>query len=110
MIEFFYDCSSPWTYLGFESIEKLGAELEVVRVVPERWRFVSRPSLEDEAGIEERRRLHHQLRSWLVDALGEAGRFVRILVAPGDFVEQVAQRVRAGHAVLPAARPGGRRR
>ena len=25
MIEFFYDCSSPWTYLGFESIEKLGA-------------------------------------------------------------------------------------
>ena len=29
MIEFFYDCSSPWTYLGFESIEKLGAELDV---------------------------------------------------------------------------------
>ena len=29
MIEFFYDCSSPWTYLGFESIEKLAAELEV---------------------------------------------------------------------------------
>jgi 2-hydroxychromene-2-carboxylate isomerase len=29
VIEFFYDCSSPWTYLGFESIEKLGAELDV---------------------------------------------------------------------------------
>ena len=29
MIEFFYDCSSPWTYLGFESIDKLAAELEV---------------------------------------------------------------------------------
>jgi 2-hydroxychromene-2-carboxylate isomerase len=29
VIEFFYDCSSPWTYLGFESIEQLAAELEV---------------------------------------------------------------------------------
>ena len=29
VIEFFYDCSSPWTYLGFESIVKLGTELEV---------------------------------------------------------------------------------
>ncbi|WBH16109.1 2-hydroxychromene-2-carboxylate isomerase [Sphingomonas radiodurans] len=29
MIEFFFDCSSPWTWLGFESIQPLGAELEV---------------------------------------------------------------------------------
>ncbi len=29
MVEFFYDCSSPWTYLGFDSIEKLSAELEI---------------------------------------------------------------------------------
>ena len=36
MIEFFYDCSSPWTYLGFESIEKLARELEV----PIAWRPV----------------------------------------------------------------------
>jgi 2-hydroxychromene-2-carboxylate isomerase len=28
MIEFFYDCSSPWTYLGFESIARLASELE----------------------------------------------------------------------------------
>ena len=25
-IEFFYDCSSPWTYLGFEAIQPLAAE------------------------------------------------------------------------------------
>jgi 2-hydroxychromene-2-carboxylate isomerase len=36
VIEFFYDCSSPWTYLGFESIEKLATELEV----PITWRPV----------------------------------------------------------------------
>jgi 2-hydroxychromene-2-carboxylate isomerase len=29
VIEFFYDCSSPWTYLGFDSIDKLAAELGV---------------------------------------------------------------------------------
>lgn len=27
MIEFFFDCSSPWTYLGFHNIRKLAAEL-----------------------------------------------------------------------------------
>lgn len=26
MIEFFFDCSSPWTWLGFESIQPLAAE------------------------------------------------------------------------------------
>ena len=26
MIEFFYDCSSPWTYLGFESICEIAAD------------------------------------------------------------------------------------
>jgi 2-hydroxychromene-2-carboxylate isomerase len=36
VIEFFYDCSSPWTYLGFDSIDKLAAELEV----PITWRPV----------------------------------------------------------------------
>jgi 2-hydroxychromene-2-carboxylate isomerase len=34
MIEFFFDCSSPWTYLGFHNIQPLAAELEV----PIRWR------------------------------------------------------------------------
>lgn len=29
MIEFFYDCSSPWTYLGFDSIRKLAVETGV---------------------------------------------------------------------------------
>ena len=29
MIEFFFDCSSPWTWLGFESIQPLAAELGV---------------------------------------------------------------------------------
>jgi 2-hydroxychromene-2-carboxylate isomerase len=27
MIEFFFDCSSPWTYLAFENIQPLAAEL-----------------------------------------------------------------------------------
>jgi 2-hydroxychromene-2-carboxylate isomerase len=27
MIEFFFDCSSPWTYLGFHSIQPLAVEL-----------------------------------------------------------------------------------
>jgi 2-hydroxychromene-2-carboxylate isomerase len=27
MIEFFFDCSSPWTYLGFHNIQSLAAEL-----------------------------------------------------------------------------------
>jgi len=27
MIEFFFDCSSPWTYLGFHNIQPLAAEL-----------------------------------------------------------------------------------
>ena len=34
MIEFFFDCSSPWTYLGFHNIQPLAAELGV----PLRWR------------------------------------------------------------------------
>lgn len=34
MIEFFFDCSSPWTYLGFHNIQPLAAELNV----PIRWR------------------------------------------------------------------------
>jgi len=34
MIEFFFDCSSPWTYLGFHNIQPLAAELQV----PVRWR------------------------------------------------------------------------
>lgn len=29
MIEFFFDCSSPWTWLGFESIQSLAAEAGV---------------------------------------------------------------------------------
>jgi 2-hydroxychromene-2-carboxylate isomerase len=28
-IEFFFDCSSPWTYLAFTAVEPLAAELEV---------------------------------------------------------------------------------
>jgi 2-hydroxychromene-2-carboxylate isomerase len=34
MIEFFFDCSSPWTYLGFHNIQPLVAELKV----PISWR------------------------------------------------------------------------
>ena len=29
MIEVFFDCSSPWTYLAFENLRRLAAELEV---------------------------------------------------------------------------------
>jgi 2-hydroxychromene-2-carboxylate isomerase len=29
MIEFFFDCSSPWTYLAFHNIQPLAAELDV---------------------------------------------------------------------------------
>ena len=36
MIEFFFDCSSPWTYLAFHNIQPLAAELRV----PIRWRPV----------------------------------------------------------------------
>ena len=34
MIEFFFDCSSPWTYLGFHNIQPLAAEERV----PISWR------------------------------------------------------------------------
>lgn len=35
MIEFFFDCSSPWTYLGFHNVQPLAAELgETVRWRP----------------------------------------------------------------------------
>ncbi len=34
MIEFFFDCSSPWTYLAFHNIQLLAAELKA----PIRWR------------------------------------------------------------------------
>ena len=34
MIEFFFDCSSPWTYLAFHNVRPLAAELRV----PIRWR------------------------------------------------------------------------
>ena len=34
MIEFFYDCASPWTYLGFDSIQSVAAEF----AEPVRWR------------------------------------------------------------------------
>jgi 2-hydroxychromene-2-carboxylate isomerase len=34
MIEFFFDCSSPWTYLGFHSMRQLADEMDV----PVRWR------------------------------------------------------------------------
>jgi 2-hydroxychromene-2-carboxylate isomerase len=36
MIEFFFDCSSPWTYLAFHNIQPLAAELKE----PIRWRPV----------------------------------------------------------------------
>ena len=36
MIEFFFDCSSPWTYLAFHNIQPLAAEFGV----PVRWRPV----------------------------------------------------------------------
>src|SRR3977135_3400385 len=29
MIEFFFDCSSPWTYLAFHNIQPLARELDV---------------------------------------------------------------------------------
>ena len=29
MIEFFFDCSSPWTYLAFQNIQPMAAELNV---------------------------------------------------------------------------------
>ena len=29
MIEFFFDCSSPWTYLAFTNIRPMAAELGV---------------------------------------------------------------------------------
>ncbi len=32
MIEFFFDCSSPWTYLAFRNIQPLAAELKVAIV------------------------------------------------------------------------------
>ena len=32
MIEFFFDCSSPWTYLAFHNIQPLAAELNQVVV------------------------------------------------------------------------------
>ena len=28
MIEFFFDCSSPWTYIAFRNIQPLAAELQ----------------------------------------------------------------------------------
>jgi 2-hydroxychromene-2-carboxylate isomerase len=34
VIEFFFDCSSPWTYLGFHNIQPLAASMKV----PIRWR------------------------------------------------------------------------
>ena len=34
MIEFFFDCSSPWTYLAFHNVQPLAAELKV----PVRWK------------------------------------------------------------------------
>ena len=34
MIEFFFDCSSPWTYLAFHNIQPLAAEAKV----PVQWR------------------------------------------------------------------------
>ena len=34
MIEFFFDCGSPWTYLGFHNIQPLAADAKV----PIRWR------------------------------------------------------------------------
>jgi 2-hydroxychromene-2-carboxylate isomerase len=36
MIEFFFDCSSPWTYLAFHNIQSLAAELNE----PIQWRPV----------------------------------------------------------------------
>jgi len=36
MIEFFFDCSSPWTYLAFHNLQALAAELNA----PVRWRPV----------------------------------------------------------------------
>ena len=36
MIEFFFDCSSPWTYLAFHNLQPLAAEFGV----PIRWRPV----------------------------------------------------------------------
>ena len=36
MIEFFFDCSSPWTYLAFTNIQPMAKELGA----PITWRFL----------------------------------------------------------------------
>ena len=37
MIEFFFDCSSPWTYLAFHNIQPLAKELGVEIVGGRSW-------------------------------------------------------------------------
>lgn len=73
--------------------ERLDAELEVVRVVPEAPRVAAfRPFLEPEAHIEIRRRVHDQTQHWVSAELGEAAPMARLVVAQGDFVDQAALR------------------
>ena len=45
MIEFFFDCSIPWTYLAFRNLQLLAAELEEpISWRPVRWAAFSTAS------------------------------------------------------------------
>jgi nucleotide-binding universal stress UspA family protein len=89
---------------------KLEAELQVVRVLPEppRLRRTS-PLFESEAAIEKRRLAHTLTVRWLSSELGEAARFMRVVVAQGDFVEQVAHRAKSRRVRLIVVSPEVRR-
>lgn len=89
---------------------RLATELQVVRVLRESSRLRrTSPLFESEAEIEKRRAAHTMTVNWLLSELGEAARFIRVVVAEGDFVEQVARRAKSQQLRLIVVSPEVRR-
>ena len=75
-LEFFFDCSSPWTYLAFKEIENLCSRLNLQLV----WRPILvggifntiNPSVYESGAIPSRLKLHTLKRTLMIGVLLEA--------------------------------------
>jgi nucleotide-binding universal stress UspA family protein len=78
-----------------------GASLEVLRVLPGPSYARERPSfMESQLLKDERRVVRADTLNWLQNELGGAARHVRVVVAQGDFAEQVARRAKMSNVGL----------
>ena len=78
MIEFFFDCSSPWTYLGFVNVQPIAAEFGVdIEWKPILVGGIFKDVATRYPGLERNRLIHESLRT-VISAMRLARGFWRL--------------------------------